>query len=72
MSKNQILENIIDHQMETLLRKQTKTIHLFCFLKIKFYQVISILQVDRNLTIGGQKTVPSELTIANACIYPCV
>ena len=34
------------------------------------YQVISILQVERSLTMGGQKTVPSKLTIANACIYP--
>jgi hypothetical protein len=36
------------------------------------YQVISILQVDRNLTIGGQNTVPSLVIIANDCIYPCV
>lgn len=69
MSMNQILKNIIDHQKETLVNKGKKMKILFV---MKFYQVISILQVDRNLTIGGQKTVPSELTIANDCIYPCV
>jgi len=68
MSMKQILKNIIDHQKETF----TKIKNFFYLIKISIYQVISILQVDRSFTIGGQKTVPSGLIIANACIYPCV
>jgi len=66
---NQILKNIIGHQKETFLQKKKE---FFYLTKILIYQAISILQFDRNFTIGGQKTVPSELIIANACIYPCV
>jgi hypothetical protein len=72
MSTNRILKNIIDHQKETLLAKEIKYSFNFNLFIIKIYQVISILQVERNLTIGGQKTVPSERIIANDCIYPCV